>query len=454
MDHLLVPGIPSLPCETRTEFIATCRPLREGGCYAGSETTRLKLLLEAAQRGFKWVDVEHDVEVLPKFPKSTRLIRSYHSFDTFPGDLNSLFAKLHALQGDVVKIAVMVSSTRELVTLLSWMESMPPEIRYVLLGMGVFGQASRTLGSFLGNAWTFVAEQDDEGTAPGQFGLKTAVELYRLDGWKEKTKVFAVLGNPVGHSKSPLIHNWLFRQHGLSHHVYLPIQLDELAPWFHYVSSSRIDFKGFSVTLPFKMDAARVVSHRNPNVFSINTLIKKDQCWKGLNTDYHGFLKPLLSRTSVRGKKVLVLGNGGVAHTVVKALIDQGAEVIVLGRDPDRIEQFACQYSCTHGLFSDLPISAFLCVNTTPVGQYPSVDTSLLGNVDLNFEWVYDLVYQPEETKLLKDASSKGIASISGIEMFVEQAALQFSAWTGLEPDRKEMLRLIRDNLWGQVGVP
>ena len=446
LDSLSTPQVPPLPAGTRTEFIATCRPPREGGNYTGPEADRLNLLLEAARSGFHWVDVEHDVQELPPFPDTTRLIRSFHSFDTFPGDLNRLYARLDALEGDVVKIAVMVSSTRELVTLLSWMESVPQETAYVLLGMGDFGQPSRALGAFLGNAWTFVAEEEGEGTAPGQFSLETAVDLYRLDSWNQAPELYAVLGNPVAHSRSPWIHNQLFRRHDLDRQLYLPIRLDELEPWFRYLESSRLSFKGFSVTLPFKQDAAALVSRDTAAAPAINTLVRKAGRWEGLNTDYRGFLQPLLSRTPIRGKDALVLGNGGVAHTVMEALIGHGARVTVAGRSAERVARFASRYACAHTLLPELPDSAFLCVNTTPVGQSPDVDASLLAESDLRFEWVYDLVYQPEETKLLKLAARQGIGTISGMEMFVEQAALQFSAWTGREPDRDAMLELVRSH--------
>lgn len=444
LDSLSQPQVPPLPTDTGTEFIATCRPPREGGSYTGPEADRLNLLLEAARSGFHWVDVEHDVQELPPFPSTTRLIRSFHSFDTFPGELNGLYSRLDALKGDVVKIAVMISSTRELVTLLSWMESVPQGASYVLLGMGDFGQPSRALGAFLGNAWTFVAEEEGEGTAPGQFSLETAVDLYRLDAWNQAPDLYAVLGNPVAHSRSPWIHNRLFKRHSLDRHLYLPIRLDELEPWFRYLENSRLSFKGFSVTLPFKQDAAGLVSQDDAVAPAINTLVRKNGRWAGLNTDYRGFLQPLLSRTSIRGRNALVLGNGGVAHTVAEALIAQGARVTVAGRSPERVGRFARQYGCPHTLLPDLPRSVFLCVNTTPVGQSPNVDACLLAEPDLRFEWVYDLVYQPEETQLLKLAARQGIGTISGMEMFVEQAALQFSAWTGREPDRNLMLELLR----------
>ena len=136
LDYLSSPALPSLPMESRAEFLATCRPPREGGRFEGTEQDRLQLLSSAAHQGFAWVDLEHDVDENPDLPKSTRVVRSFHSFDRVPDDLPGLFRKLEHRGGDVVKIAVKVSTTRELVRLLSWMESLPAEKPYIVLGMG------------------------------------------------------------------------------------------------------------------------------------------------------------------------------------------------------------------------------------------------------------------------------------------------------------------------------
>jgi len=442
LDYLSEPAVPALPTRQGTEFIATCRPKREGGRYGGSEKDRLDLLGRAAHCGFTWLDLEHDVREVPDVPSATRIIRSYHCFDGFCPNLSARFQSLAQTGGDAVKMAVSVTRTRELGVLLEWMESLSSAIPFVVLGMGDWGQPSRFLGGFLGNLWTYVAETEDSSVAPGQFTLQQAQEWYRLPSWDRPPDIYGVLGNPVRHSLSPLIHNTLFRHYKLDK-IYLPLALDQVDPWFGYVDQSRLSFQGFSVTLPFKTDVLEFVETKKSPVGALNTLVKRESNWEGLNTDYHGFLYPLKSNFSLRDKRAVVLGNGGVAHTVVKALQDEGVEVTIVGRNPKKVALFAKQYNCRQALFSDLPISADLCVNTTPVGQYPEVDESPLREDQLEFELVYDLIYRPRRTRLLELAGRKGLRTISGMEMFVEQAALQFVAWTGNDPDRNMIEEII-----------
>lgn len=444
LDYLKVPGLPELPSASSTEFIATCRPAREGGVFQGSEEDRLRLLRQAAESGFRWIDLEHDVATDLPFPDSVGVVRSYHCFAGFPENLEGLFGRVRERGGTITKLAVTVGGTEELVALLRFMESIPGTVPHIIIGMGPFGQPSRLLGFFLGNYWTYVAETEQDPPAPGQFPLTQAVDWYRFNSWKSAPFIYGVLGNPVAHSMSPWIHNVLFQHYGLKK-VYFPFQLDRLDPWFQYIDASQLSFHGFSVTLPFKSEVVKLVRICESPLASLNTLLRKGSWWEGINTDWAGFLRPLASRISLKGKTAVVLGNGGVAHTVVAALQTEGAEVVVVGRKPEKVEDFAARYGCRHALFSDLPVRADLCVNTTPVGQHPQVDVSPLREDQLNFHCVYDLVYRPEKTRLLAMAERKGIETISGLEMFIEQAALQFQAWTRIDPDRDMMREMMME---------
>jgi 3-dehydroquinate dehydratase/shikimate dehydrogenase len=441
LDYLAEPQVPSVQPDQGTDFIVTCRPSREGGHYRGAEKDRLDLLQKAAHSGFSWADLEHDVEESPNLPSSTRIVRSYHCFDRFPEDLPSRLQSMRKTGGDVIKLAVSVTTTQQLATLLEWMESALETTPCIILGMGDLGQPSRLLGGFLGNSWTYVAEDESSKVAPGQLTLKKAKECYQLHNWTSSPLFYGLLGNPIAHSLSPDIHNQLFQHHQLEK-VYLPLLVDDVGVWFDYIEKSRLCFEGFSVTLPFKTDVLKVVQQKTSPVDSLNTLAKRDSQWEGLNTDYPGFLHALRTHGSLKGKTALVLGNGGVAHTVVRALQDQGTEVTVVGRNRDKVSHFAKRYGCPYTLFSDLPMAADLCVNATAVGQFPNIQDSPLTSDQLNFEVIYDLVYRPQQTQLLELARRRGLKTISGMEMFVEQAALQFTAWTGLSPER-QMLREI-----------
>ena len=444
LDYLNRPELPPLPGGTRTDFVATCRPKREGGRYEGAEADRCELLRKAAKNGFAWLDLEHDIKIDLNLPAQTRVVRSYHCFEGFPEDLSLLFEKVRARPGDVTKLALSVSGTRELVALLGFMESIPTTISRIILGMGPFGQPSRFLGGFLGNHWTYVSSGEANVAGPGQFTVDQALERYQFSSWASAPAIYGVLGNPVAHSLSPGLHNRLFAHYGLPQ-VYFPFLVDDLGSWFNYVGGSRLSFHGFSVTLPFKTDVLEYVDLSESHMPALNTLTKKDFGWEGINTDYAGFLAPLTSRFTLKGKEAVVLGNGGAAHTVVAALQKEKARVVVVGRNREQVAQFAALYDCDHALFSDLPMRADLCVNTTPVGQYPKMEESPLREDQLDFDCIYDLVYHPSRTLLLQIAERKGISAISGMEMFVEQAALQFLGWTGIEPDRELIQKIVTE---------
>lgn len=441
LDRLRELRLPRLP-KSSCEFVATCRPRREGGKFAGPERERIELLQKAAAV-FQWVDLEHDVEAPPDFPASTRVIRSRHCFGAFPADPAALLKELERLSGHAVKLAVQVSSTQELVQLLRLMEASPPSKPWIVIGMGRMGQASRLLGMLLGCLWTYVAETGERAAAPGQFSLEQA------RSWaapQSDAALYGLLGNPVSHSFSPDLHNALFRRYGLNK-VYFPFQLDELAPWFDYMEDSLLRFEGFSVTIPFKERVLPFLQETDSPVGAVNTLFRSVAGWSGVNTDYQGFLKPLTKRFELKGKSAVVLGCGGAAHTVVKALVRQGAEVFVAGRDPARTAAFAALHGCRWGALDESPPGGDLLVNATPVGQYPAVDECLLDGFQLNFEMVYDLVYHPSDTLLLRRARRRGARTLSGLEMFLEQAALQFKLWTGIEPERRLMSELIEESL-------
>ncbi len=443
IDFMARPDIPTLPTHRRSRYIATCRPIREGGCFRGDEADRLGLLMRAARSGFDWIDLEHDATLIP-LPSPVRLIRSYHDFAGMPANWSELIGRLDALPGDVTKIAVTVENTEQAIEILRQFEK-PGARRRILIGMGPFGQVSRLLGHFLGNEWTYVSEKSERAAAPGHFSLAEAVSSFRLDFPGAVSTFYGVLGNPLAHSLSPGLHNRLFSQYSLNN-VYLPLRLSAVDPWFDYVAASPLKFGGFSVTLPFKTDVVKFVHNQEDSGDALNTLIRDRSGWRGLNTDYAGFIKPL-AEFDLRGCTALVIGAGGVAHTVIRALQDRGVRVTVVARNAFKAANVAERYGCGKATIDDLPIKADLCVNCTPVGQHPQTDVSPLARDELTFEIVYDLIYQPVQTKLLSMAAEQGLKTISGMEMFVEQAALQFKAWTGIDPDRK-LVREIVESLF------
>lgn len=442
LDHLEQPELTITPPQGAAEFIATCRPAREGGRFQGSESQRLAILQKAAHSGFDFIDLEYDVATPAGLPSKLRVIRSRHIWEGFPEDFRLVFPAGDR-PGDVSKLAVSVSNTPEAVRVLEWMAS-DSRCPGIVIGMGRYGQITRYLGFFLGNPWTYICLEEDP-VAPGQFALSQALEYFgsRLS---PAPLLFGVLGNPVSHSLSPRLHNRLFRQHAVDG-VYLPLEVEDLECFLDFVDGASLEFRGFSVTMPHKLAAAKWLDSSGASPLRpINTLIDRAGRWSGANTDLEGFLRPLERRTELQGRQVVILGSGGVAHTAVEALQSRNADPIVVGRREAPLRDLARQYGCQTRLWSELPASGQILVNATPVGQFPDPDASPWPGNSLDFEIVYDLIYRPRKTLLLAAAEKAGARIISGSEMFLEQAALQFQAWTGIEPDRAVMMETLKDN--------
>lgn len=441
LDYLREKRLPRFPVDRETEVIATCRPIREGGVFAGGEAERLEFLKQAAKAGCHWVDLESDAAGAIRSGAHTRIIRSIHLFDDYPESLDQVWGDLLRAPGDAYKLAVRVDTTRQLVELLSWMESLPSSPPFVVIGMGAFGQLSRFLGPLLGSLWTYASIGGE--IAPGQLSLEQARNVYRLQDRTQRTALYGVIGNPVAHSLSPILHNRLFAAYRREA-LYLPALLDELEPWFEFLKRTRLEFRGFSVTIPYKSRVSAFLNRTDASAAAVNTLKRTDTGWEGSNTDRSGFLIPLRKRLKLPGRSVVLLGAGGAARSVATALIEEGCRVTVVGRDARKTAAFAEQFKIASATFSDCP-EADICVNATPVGQFPDLDATPLPADQLRFRLVFDLVYNPEETRLLREARRQGIECVSGMEMFVEQAALQFKCWTGIDPDRDVMLNILRD---------
>lgn len=245
LDYLINPQVPELPPEPLSRYLATCRPTREGGKFEGTEEDRIALLQKAARTGFELIDLECDVE-LRDLPRAARAVRSFHDFKNFTNNLDSLFQRIMSRSGDIHKLALRVSSTRQLVQLLTWMEQLPARPPRVVIGMGRYGKPSRFLGGALGNAWTYVSESSDEKVAPGQFGLPEAKEVYRLAGLSSSSKLYGFL-TTEGHTPNGVrIFNLLFQNY-CKDHYFFPIPIDDFQAWVDYLSRTKLDFRGFLV---------------------------------------------------------------------------------------------------------------------------------------------------------------------------------------------------------------
>ena len=307
-----------------------------------------------------------------------------------------------------------------------------------------------------GSAFTFAAaESPEEATAPGQIVARALIETYRIDQVDAATKVYGVVGNPVRHSLSPLMLNTAFRRETVNA-VYLALQTTDLKDLIKLVHA--IPLQGFSVTMPFKQEILPYLEKMDPlseKIGAVNTVRRfEDGKLYGFNTDVAGITVPLERRIALKGAKVLVLGAGGSARAAAFGLKDKGADVWVLNRTPETAAKLAKQAGAKVLKREALAKSAFdVIVNATPVGMAGNKGAPLLGAGELKAKVVFDLVYNPIETPLIRAAREQGIAVVTGVEMFVQQGARQFEIWTGKPAPVDEMLRVVLHALKQQQEV-
>jgi 3-dehydroquinate dehydratase/shikimate dehydrogenase len=418
--------------------IVTCRPRWEGGGFDGSEEVRERLLGQALDAGAAYVDVEWAApcrdRLLARAPD--RVVVSLHAFEGVPGDLEARATAMGATPAAVVKLAVRATALRDLLPLIAMGDRLARRRPVVLIAMGMAGLASRIAAARFGSVWTYAGE----GLAPGQVPVSRLLDEFRVDRITPTTPLYGVLGRPVGHSVSPAMHNAAFAAVGVDA-AYVPLEAVDFDD-FDAVTAA-LGIQGASVTAPFKEDAWRACRRADPEACrlgAVNTLRSAPGTgWDGLNTDVAGFLAPLAGRP-LTGRRATVLGAGGAARAAAHALSGAGATVTVRARRPAAAETVAALAGAEAG---GLPLPARswdLLVNATPVGTWPRVDESPLPEgTALDGDLVYDLVYNPPETRLVRLARAAGCAAIGGLDMLVEQAARQFEWWTGQAAPRGAM---------------
>ncbi|MCF7943906.1 MAG: shikimate dehydrogenase [Spirochaetia bacterium] len=421
----------------RHPVILTCRREKDGGRYSNGEKSRLALLKKLLKLGFDYVDLEEDVkkgeiDTVAK-DMSTRIIRSVHIFDEFPADLFARIQKT-AANGEIPKFAIMLHSIKELHTIFNVKHELRSIKEKIILGMGSFGVPSRILYKLTGSFLTYCSPRGSE-IAEGQLPLNTMKNLYSADEVDERTIIYGIIGNPVMHSASPEIHNPALKELKLNA-VYVPFQVKNIRDFF--IFAEKLGIRGFSVTVPHKQAVLPYlgkISREVKLIGSCNTVVKEKQLWKGINTDYYGFLKPIYNLLeSNRIKKGLIIGAGGAARSVAWALRNHGCSIIIANRTVEKAKYLAAETGAKWASIDEIKkfTSIDLIVQTTNVGMYPEIDNDPIENYSFTGnEILYDLIYTPAKTKLMLRAEKAGAELISGKEMLISQGIYQFEAFTG-----------------------
>ncbi len=414
-------------------IIVTCRPSWEGGSFGGSEDERRRLLERALEAGAEYVDVEARAAFARSLVErhKSRVVLSRHWFDGLPADIEGETRPLLASEAAVVKVAVRARSLADTVALVRLAKCRPPNRRIVLIGMGLEGLATRVLPDRFESVWTYAGD----GVAPGQLPLARMLNEFRFRSLTPDTAVYGVVGAPIGHSVSPAMHNAAFRAEGIDA-IYLPLAAADADDFLGFAEAFRL--QGASITVPYKVVlAARAhesdeVSRR---VGAVNTIRFEGRRMVATNTDVEGFLAPIARVMPLAAARAAVLGAGGAARAAAVALEGAGARVSVFARRVEKAAEVARLVGGQSGAMPPPPGSWDLLVNATPAGMSPREDdTPIPAPALAGGRFVYDLIYNPAETRLMREARAAGCAAIGGLEMLVAQGAAQFRWWTGRRP--------------------
>jgi 3-dehydroquinate dehydratase / shikimate dehydrogenase len=440
LDYLAKPslGLPKIKrfmeYHPHVTAIATCRRAASGGKFKGSLPAQLDILAKASTSGCQLLDLELQSAVkckpeqVQRLRAKSALILSYHDFRATK-NLELTLEKMVKFPADFYKIVSTATTLYDNVTMMKFLEKFGDQHSLVGLCMGEQGIISRLLGVRAGSVFTFAAISPDEKTAPGQTTAQELRNTYRIEQMDAATRIYGVAGDPVAHSLSPVIMNAALRRENVNG-VYLALHAKTLKDLLGCVRD--IPIHGLSITMPYK------------EIGACNTVVRaQDGKLYGFNTDAAGVVRPLEQRITLEKAKILVLGAGGAARAAVFGLKERGAEVYILNRTAGPAQKLAHQARARIAKRADMKKLAFdVIINATPVGMGNTKDSPLHEN-EINARYVFDMVYDPAETRLMKMAKERGAEVIPGIEMFVHQAARQFEIWTGKPAPWDDMLRVV-----------
>ena len=446
-------------------IILTVRPESQGGHWTANEAERLKLIERLGRLGPEFIDIELAVWKRSAEARrmagelcgesgGSRLIVSHHDFETTPDDLGGIFDELAQTPADVIKAVFTARETTDTWRVLEQLRRLARERDVIALAMGEAGIASRVLARKLGGFLTFASLAAGGESAAGQPTIAALRERYGWNTIGRSTRVYGVVGWPVTHSRSPRVHNAAMRAGGVDG-VYVPMPVapdyQAFAAFMDLVARHDwLDVSGLSITLPHKENALRWLRARDGEVDplaerigAVNTLTPTGHGrWRGDNTDASGAIAALeAGGTSLDGRRVAILGAGGVARAVAVALSQRGCDVTIFGRTRARAERLAQELRCGVADWAERgECAADILINCTPVGLWPDIDDSPMPRGVLRPEQVVlDTIYNPAETRLLRDAAARGCRVSLGTEMFVSQAAGQYLIWHCDPPARDVM---------------
>jgi len=450
--------------------ITTCRDKSQGGAIDYPLDLRIRTLTAAVKAGSNLIDLEYQNLKQPGVKQKiktalaeksfTRLILSAHNFHSKFGDIKELCEQILAGQPDAIpKLVYKANCIDDCFEAFDLLHNTDSDL--ITFCMGELGMTSRIIAKKLDSFVTFASLDEDSATAPGQITIEKFKDLYHYDSITPDTRMYGLVGSPVAHSAGPTIHNASFAAANLDK-LYLPLNVlpgEENFQSFmqNVISRPWLGFHVFSVTLPHKQNALQYTRQNDgciepltEKIGAANTLIiDTDRKLSAYNTDYAGAMQAIIagigSSEKLKNMTAAIIGAGGAARAVIAGLDNAGAKITIYNRTVEKAENLAREFNCDYAGLDQLKnLNAHLVVNCTSLGMSPNVNASPIPPEYLNKNMaVFDAIYNPPETMLLKNAKKIGAKTISGLDMFVNQAAEQFKLFTGQKPDKKLMRKKI-----------
>jgi 3-dehydroquinate dehydratase/shikimate dehydrogenase len=432
--------------------LATCRRRQNHGKFNGSIEEQFDVLEAAVAAGAQAVDIEVETaeaaaERVNQFHGRASLVISYHNYESTP-PMDSVAGRLMRIPGDAYKVVTTARKPSDNLRVLAAARAFPRN-NMVVLAMGELGFPTRVLSPVFGAAYTYAAPSGSEGTAAGQVGAHQLRRLYHVEKLKRTSKIYGVIADPIRHSLSPAVHNRAFQLRRMDA-VYLPFLVSPAHLRDFFTIAAGLPLAGFSVTIPHKQKIVRYLDAVDPlarRIGAVNTVWRRGGKWRGANTDVAGITGPLGRVLKLKNASILIVGNGGAARGAAFALAGAGAKIAISGRNFDRVRALAKVCAATALSKDQLAGRHFDgVVHATPLGMYPHVGGCFFEG-EIPAEVVFDLVYNPLETELLKRAKAQGKTVVPGLDMFIEQAVRQFEIWTGDTAPRAAMVRAAHEAL-------
>jgi len=439
LDLIVSPDLSALLASITLPVIVTNRSKHDGGQYKGLDEDRLQSLRDALKAGADYVDIEVSTprEYLQPFLEESepaKIILSYHDFSHTPEDLNPVYETMCEMPGEIVKIVTYARDLSDNLKMFELLKRAKSEKQKLIgLCMGDLGEISRILSPLFGGYLTFGSLETGQESAPGQIPAKMLKDIYRINAERSDFKIYGVIGNPVSKSLGYLVHNRAFQEAG-SPDIYVSFLVDNVEKFFN---SFKDFFSGLSVTMPAKekiMPLLDRIDETAQKIGAVNTVVKEGSAWVGYNTDCSGAISALEACTSLQGKNVLILGSGGTAKAIGYGVKEKGGKLTVTyNKNKERGESLSKELDCELAHARDAGMRAIdVLINCSPVGMSPNITESPFLARDFKEGMVvFDSVYNPLETRLLREAKSAGCTVIPGYELFINQAARQFELWTG-----------------------